>query len=41
MRMSVSYDFIVGDFEIAPMLAFDFIDGETSTVLGAAFINPF
>lgn len=41
VRVSANYDFVVGDFEIAPTIAFDFVDGETSTVLGVAFIRPF
>jgi len=41
IRTSVSYDFHIGDFGIAPTLAFDFVDGETATILGIAFVRPF
>lgn len=41
VRASVSYDFHVGDFGIAPTLAFDFVDGETATVFGLAFVRAF
>lgn len=40
-RASVSYDFHVGDFGIAPTLAVDFVDGETATVFGIAIVRPF
>ncbi len=41
IRASLNYDIVVGDFEIAPTIAFDFVDGETSAILGVAFIRPF
>ncbi len=41
VRASFSYDFHVGDFGVAPTLAFDFIDGETATVFGIAIVRPF
>jgi hypothetical protein len=40
-RISASYDFHFAGLGIAPTLAFDFIDGETATVFGIAFIKPF
>lgn len=40
-RTSISYDFHVGGFGVAPTFAVDFIEGETATVLGVAFIKPF
>jgi hypothetical protein len=40
-RASVSYDFHLGDFGIAPTLAIDFVDGETATVFGIAIVRPF
>ena len=40
-RISVSYDFHVADFGIAPTVAVDFIDGETATVFGVAFVKSF
>ena len=41
VRTSLSYDFHVGDFGIAPTLAVDFIDGETATIIGVAFVRAF
>lgn len=41
IRTSLSYDFHVGDFGIAPTLAFDFVDSETATVFGVAFVRAF
>ncbi|MGB1262883.1 MAG: hypothetical protein ACPG52_08245 [Cognaticolwellia sp.] len=41
IRTSVSYDFHVGDFGVAPTLAFDFIDGETATIFGVAIVKAF
>ena len=41
VRTSISYDFHVGDFGIAPTLAFDFVNGQTATVFGLAFVRPF
>jgi hypothetical protein len=41
VRTSLSYDFHVGDFGIAPTLAFDFIDGETATIVGVAVVRAF
>lgn len=40
-RISASYDFHVTDFGIAPTIAVDFIDGETATVFGVAFVKSF
>ena len=40
-RVSVSYDFHVGEFGLAPTIAVDFIDGETATVFGVAFVKSF
>jgi len=40
-RLSVSYDFHLGGFGIAPTVAVDFIDGETATIVGLAFIKAF
>jgi hypothetical protein len=40
-RVSFSYDYHVGEFGIAPTLAFDRVNGETATVFGLAFIKPF
>ncbi|WP_057832626.1 hypothetical protein [Colwellia sp. TT2012] len=41
IRISVSYDFHVAGFGVAPTLAADFVDGEMATVLGVAFIKSF
>lgn len=41
IRTSVSYDFHVGDFGVAPTLALDFIDGETATIFGVALVRAF
>jgi hypothetical protein len=41
VRASLSYDFHVGNIGVAPTLAFDFVDGETATVFGVAFVKPF
>ena len=41
VRTSISYDFHVGEFGIAPTLAFDFVDGETATVFGIAIVRAF
>ncbi|NRA84657.1 MAG: hypothetical protein HRU22_13070 [Gammaproteobacteria bacterium] len=41
IRTSVSYDFHLGNFGIAPSLAFDTVDGETATVVGVAFLVSF
>jgi len=40
-RLSLSYDFHVGGFGIAPTLAVDFVGSETATVFGVAFIKAF
>ncbi|WP_353410965.1 hypothetical protein [Pseudoteredinibacter isoporae] len=40
-RASISYDFHIGDFGIAPTLALDLVDDKTSTVLGIAIVRPF
>ena len=40
-RASVSYDFHVGDFGIAPTLAFDFVGSQTATVFGVAIVRAF
>ena len=40
-RASFSYDFHIGGFGVAPTIAFDFVDGETATVFGVAFIKAF
>jgi len=40
-RISMSYDFHLANFGVAPTLAVDFIDGETATVFGVAFIKSF
>lgn len=40
-RISASYDFHVAEFGIAPTIAVDFIDGETATVFGVAFVKSF
>ena len=41
IRTSISYDFHVGGFGVAPTLAFDFVDGETATVFGVALVKAF
>lgn len=41
VRASVSYDFHVGDFGVAPTFAVDFVDGEEAYVFGVALIKPF
>jgi|TARA_B110000259_G_C13898912_1_gene356053 hypothetical protein len=41
VRTSLSYDFHVGGFGIAPTLAVDFVDGETATVFGFAVVKAF
>jgi len=41
IRISVSYDFHVAGFGVAPTLAIDFVDGERATVFGVAFIKSF
>ncbi|WNC72998.1 hypothetical protein RGQ13_03175 [Thalassotalea psychrophila] len=40
-RVSANWDIPVGDFEIAPTIAFDFVGSETTTVVGIAIIRPF
>ena len=40
-RASFSYDFHIGGCGVAPTIAFDFVDGETATVFGVAFIKAF
>lgn len=40
-RLSVSYDFHVANIGVAPTFAVDFIDGETATVFGVAFVKSF
>lgn len=41
VRTSLSYDFHIGDFGVAPTVAVDFVDGETATVFGLAFVRAF
>lgn len=41
VRTSVSYDFHVGDFGVAPTLAFDFVNGQTATIFGIAVVRAF
>ena len=41
IRTSISYDFHVGNFGIAPTLAVDFIGSEKAYVFGVAFVRPF
>ena len=41
IRTSVSYDFHVGDFGIAPTLAFDFVGSQTATIFGVAIVRAF
>jgi len=40
-RISVSYDFHFAGIGVAPTLAVDFVDGETATVAGVAFVFAF
>lgn len=40
-RLSASYEIAVGEFEIAPTIAFDFIDGDTATILGVGIVRAF
>jgi hypothetical protein len=39
--LSASYEYLIGDFGLAPVLAVDFIDGEEAYVMGIAIIRPF
>lgn len=41
VRASLSYDFHIGGFGVAPTIAVDFVDGETATVIGVALIKSF
>ncbi len=41
IRLSVSYDFHLAGFGVAPTMAVDFIDGDTAKVIGVAFIKSF
>jgi len=41
VRASLSYDFHIGGFGVAPTIAVDFVDGETATIIGVAFIKAF
>ena len=41
VRISASWEIPVSSFEIAPTLAYDFVDGNTSVVTGIAIIYPF
>lgn len=41
VRVSLSYDFHISEFGIAPTIAVDFIDGKTTTIIGVAFIKAF
>ena len=41
IRVSVSYDFHIAGFGVAPTFAVDFVDGETATVIGISFIKSF
>lgn len=41
IRLSASYEYLFGDFGLAPVLAVDFIDGEEAYVMGIAIIRPF
>ena len=36
-RLSAAYDFHIDHFKIAPMVAVDFVEGETSLVVGTSF----
>ncbi len=40
-RISASYAIPLGNFEIEPTIAADFVDDETSTVVGVAIVYPF
>jgi len=40
-RLSAAYDYKFDKFKIAPMIAVDFVDGETSIVAGATFAIMF
>ena len=40
-RLSASYAIPLGSFELEPTIAADFVDGETSTVVGIAVVRPF
>ena len=40
-RASISYDFHVGQFGVAPTLAVDFIGSETATIFGVAIVKAF
>lgn len=40
-RLSAAYEFHVGEFEVAPTLAVDFIDDKEAYVFGVAFLMPF
>lgn len=40
-RVSAGYDFHVGDFEIAPAVAVDFVNGDEATVFGLAILKSF
>mgnify|MGYP000200423533 CR=1 FL=1 len=41
IRTSISYDFHVGGFGIAPTLAFDFVGSQTATIFGVAIVKAF
>lgn len=41
IRTSLSYDFHVGEFGVAPTLAFDFVGSQTATVFGVAIVKAF
>ena len=40
-RVSLSYNFHVGPVGIAPTLAFDFVGGDTATVVGITIVKSF
>ena len=40
-RASISYDFHVGEFGVAPTLAVDFIGSERATIFGVAVVKAF
>ncbi|NQZ11177.1 MAG: hypothetical protein HRT35_28830 [Algicola sp.] len=40
-RLSLSYDFHIGGFGLAPTYALDFVDGHTARVFGIALIKAF
>ncbi|MCF6292706.1 MAG: hypothetical protein L3J04_04850 [Robiginitomaculum sp.] len=40
-RTGIAYDFIVGDFEIAPTFNVDHVDGKQLTVFGVSFLRHF